>query len=267
MAGGDSPPPPSPTEVALQQEQITQLRLANENAARLERQQQLLQPILLQELGFESELDPETGEIIGFKERKQSEDEIALDEIERLSSERALAALKGELPTDPALLRDLEGRRETLNEELRRDFGSLSAGRSSTPGIERIREFDEFEAQTLDQARRGDLTLATNLALQTRASNTNQNLAALGVLGGGSVNVGTPGSVSFQDVLGNLSNERNTRFEQEEAQRIGSQQTKIGAISSGATVGGTIGAAFGGVGAPIGAAVGAGFGALASRNA
>lgn len=267
MAGGNDPPPPTPTEVALQQEQINQLRAQNENLARMERQQNLLQPILLGELGFESEIDPNTGEIIGFKERKQTDDEIALDEIERLSSQRALAALKGELPTDPALLKDLEKRRESLDESLRQDFGSLSAGRSSTPGQERIAGFEEFEAQTLDQARRGDLTLATNLALQTRASNTNQSLAAFGVLGGSSAQVNAPGNLSFDSVLDNLSAERNNRFLQEEEQRKNSQNTKVGAITSGATIGGTIGSAFSPIGTAIGAGVGAGFGALASRNA
>jgi hypothetical protein len=267
MGGSPKPPAPTPTEIALQQEQINQLRLENERNARIDRENDLLRPILLGELGFKADVDPNTGEILGFSEREQSEDEIALAEIERLSSERALAALKGELPTDPALLRDLEQRETTLNEQLRRDFGSLSAARSSTPGIERIREFDEFEAQTLDQARRGDLTLATNLALQTRASNTNQNLAAQGVISGTGGQVGAPGAISFQDVLGNLKNERLDTFKLEEEQRQNSRNTKIGAVTSGATIGGTIGSAFSPIGTAVGAGVGAGFGAIASRNA
>ncbi len=266
MGGSDSPPPPTPTEVALQQEQINQLRAQNESLARQERQFNLLQPILLAELGFDPELDPNTGEIIGVKEREPDEQEAALQEIERLSSERALAALKGELPVDPALLSDLEDRRQALDEGLRQDFGSLSAGRSSTPGIERIRDFEEFEQQALDQARRGDLTLATNLALQTRGQNVNEQLAAFNVLGGGAPQL-NPGNVTFQQIAQDIGNERRSRFAIEEEQRRNSQNTKIGAISSGAAVGGTIGAAFGGIGAPIGAGIGAGFGALASRNA
>jgi hypothetical protein len=264
MSDSPEPPAPTPEELELQRLQAEQLRQQNEALEQARREQNLLQPILLQELGFDVEVDPETGEIIAITERALTEEEQAQKQIEIELQQRSLAALRGELPVDPALIDDLADRRSTLEAQLAQDFGSLSAARTSTPGIERLREFDEFEAQVLDQARRGDLTLATNLSLQARGANVNESLAGANVLGLGVGGVPGAQPVSFMELANNLQQERQQNFAFEQQRFQNQRAGTIGAVSGGASIGGTIGAAFGGFGAPIGAAIGAGFGALSA---
>lgn len=83
-------------------------------------------------------------------------------EIERLLGERTLAALKGELPVDPALERDIAKQEQTLRDTLRSQLGP--GYETSTPGIDAMQSFREGADVLRSQARRGELTLAEQLS-------------------------------------------------------------------------------------------------------
>lgn len=114
----------------------------------LEKTQNRVLELQLQKL--QEELDPTTEEGIRNKE------------IQKLLGERTLAALKGELPVDPALERDLKKQEETLRDTLRAQLGT--GFETSTPGIEAMQSFREGAEVLRSQARRGELTLSEQLA-------------------------------------------------------------------------------------------------------
>lgn len=82
--------------------------------------------------------------------------------------ERVLAAQAGDLPVNPALLRQLEESELTLEETLRKQLGP--GFETSSPGIERLTAFERFRTEALENARRADLTFAESGALGRRAS-------------------------------------------------------------------------------------------------
>lgn len=90
-------------------------------------------------------------------------------EIETGFLERTQAALKGELPVNPALLKDLGQQEEDLNARLFRNLGP--GFETSTPGIESLSEFATFRENILESARRGDLTLSEQLGITRERSN------------------------------------------------------------------------------------------------
>lgn len=100
--------------------------------------------------------------IIGFEQTADSNAALA-KEIETGLLNRTLAALKGELPADPALTRQLGESRDLLRENLRKQLGK--GFETSTPGIQALGDFTKKESELLDAARRGDLTLAEQLSL------------------------------------------------------------------------------------------------------
>ena len=85
------------------------------------------------------------------------------DEITRGWLDRVLAAQRGDLPVNPALLRDLREQEQTLNEIMRRNLGPGYA--TSTPGQEAFQRFGESRNLTLDAARREDMTMAEAMSL------------------------------------------------------------------------------------------------------
>ena len=101
-------------------------------------------------------------------ELNQLEREIALE-----AGERTLAGLRGELPVDPALERDLANRKEEVKERLLRQLGP--GFETSSPGIETLARFDE-EAQVVRSAvRQGQLTTNEAVALgRTQAASDRQ---------------------------------------------------------------------------------------------
>jgi hypothetical protein len=177
-------PGPSAAETALRQEQAETLRFQREVIQSQIEQQELLAPILFKQLGVKPQLD-EAGEIIGFTE---IEDPTAAlqEEIELALLERSKAALAGELPENPALLRDLRNEEEVLREGLRKQLGADFE--TSSPGIEKLGDFFERREILLEASRRGDLTTAEALSLG-REQVSNQSLQAFlagnqSVLGG-----------------------------------------------------------------------------------
>lgn len=173
MTGGSTVnvPGPSAAEIALQQEQATTLKFQREIIQGQIEQQELLAPILFKELGVEPQFD-ETGKIIGFTEIEDPTEELR-GEIELALLQRSKAALAGELPENPALLRDLSEQQGILEEQLRKNLGRDF--RTSTPGIEALGDFEERKNILLEASRRGDLTTAEALSLGREQVN-NQTL-------------------------------------------------------------------------------------------
>lgn len=140
------------------------------NQRQQERQEAML-PQLYQEMGLREIRDAE-GNVTGFERLADPTSERGR-EIQRLQEERSLAALRGELPTDPALLRDLQQREALKREELRRQLGTGYG--TGTAGSEALGRFEEARAMTLDEARRKDLTMAESLALNRQQGNLTQD--------------------------------------------------------------------------------------------
>lgn len=92
-------------------------------------------------------------------------------EIQKQLQNRELAALKGELPVNPALTRELGEQGDVLHESLRKQLGT--GYETSDPGIRALATFNQRKNETLDAARRNDLTLTEQLGQARAASNFN----------------------------------------------------------------------------------------------
>jgi hypothetical protein len=149
-------PGPSPEELAVQREQLELLRSQRDILSRQLREQQLIAPILFQQAGVTPKFN-EQGEIIGFDE------DPTMRQIREGLQGRTLAALKGELPVDPILERELGTQEQTLRESLRRQLGT--GFETSTPGIEALQKFREGRFGILEASRRGELSLGESLGL------------------------------------------------------------------------------------------------------
>lgn len=168
--------PPSDEEKGLQSAQAEALKEQNSLLKENMRVQNLLAPMLYEQVGLSPQFDA-SGKIVGFG-KIQSEEEDLRKETSILALRRQKAALAGELPLDPGLMKDLGDRQKTLEEELSKDFGSLSAARTSSGGIERLTAFEGFKERALDASRRGDLSLASQLAAQQDQMNFQRNVSS-----------------------------------------------------------------------------------------
>lgn len=92
-------------------------------------------------------------------------------EIERLTNEKTLAALRGNAPVDPALERDIRTQEQTLRDRLQQQLGS--GYETSSAGQEALQRFGEGADVLRSQARHGEITLSEQLA----ASRNNTDLA------------------------------------------------------------------------------------------
>lgn len=130
--------------------------------------QKFLQPILFEEAGFKPIM--ENGEIVGFEPTGKGERAEQLATLRSGFLERAQAALAGDLPIDPALMRDLKERESAFEKQLVQEFGSKEGAFKSTSGQQFFSRFGESQEIVKDKARRADLTMATQLGLQTGAA-------------------------------------------------------------------------------------------------
>jgi hypothetical protein len=182
MTGGSSIqfPQESPQEAELRSEQVQLLRQQRDILSQQMREQQMLAPILYGAAGIKAIKD-ETGQITGFEEitdpLKARQEEVAGRLIDR-----QLAALKGELPDNPALLKDLATQESTLNETLRKQLGPGYA--TSTAGGNRLSQFGESRSNILEGGRRGDLSLAEQLGIAREQANQARTDAFLQRTGG-----------------------------------------------------------------------------------
>lgn len=174
--------------------------------------------------------------ITGFNKANNPADALRKD-IEMKLLERTKAALAGELPVDPALMSDLAERERTLEEELSKDFGSLSAARTSSAGIERLNKFSEMKENVLAGARRGDLTFAQQLAQSQGADNLNRFVSTPASVVGLPFNTAGYNGLnqSLSQVIGGYRNDRFMRDQaraQETSDRYGLAGTIIGGAAS-----------------------------------
>jgi hypothetical protein len=230
MSGGGTTvqaPQPSPEERALQKEQVELLR---EQRAMLSQQRaefDLLAPTLFKEAGLKPTYDA-SGKLIGLEELTLDElspEKREAREIETLFRQRSLAALKGELPVNPALLTQLEKEEMTLNETLRRNLGT--GFETSTPGIEARGEFGRRRSDILEASRRGDLTLAEQLGQARETSVLNRPFAEVAGTSAATNRFANPfaaGSQLLQSFQGPLSNYA--------AQRQAELQARMGTAQS-----------------------------------
>lgn len=168
--GGPKVPPPSPEELQLRSEQLRLTRIQREQTERAIRLQNLLEPLVLEQLGYRGRY--ENGQLVSVTEIPPEERDPLYPqrrEIEQRLLERTLAGLRGELPVSPGLLTDLARQEETLRETLRRELGT--GYEMSTPGIRRLEEFQLRRNQLLEEARRGDITLGEQLQLARQMGN------------------------------------------------------------------------------------------------
>lgn len=85
------------------------------------------------------------------------------NEISQLLQQRSLAALKGELPVDPTVTRNLADSEAQLRESLFRNLGP--GYETSTPGIQALAEFGKRKQEILAGASRAELTMGEQLGL------------------------------------------------------------------------------------------------------
>lgn len=155
-------PKESPELRALTKE-VTEL--ARQNRSMIEQQAEenrLFTQFFAQQEGFDVDIDPVTGAITGIREISTPERERD-KEIRGLMQERSLAALKGELPVDPALERSLKEQETELRNRLVQQFGP--GYETSSAGIETLGEFYRTSEGLREGARTGQLTLAEQLGL------------------------------------------------------------------------------------------------------
>lgn len=260
------PPPPGPTaeETALQQEQIELIRSQRAELDRMRREQEQLAPLFYESAGIEPVRD-EAGTITSFK-RKDDPFRAMEEEILGLQLKRSKAALAGELPVDPALLRGLEEEETELRGFLRDRFGPDFE--TASPAIEALAEHRKRKNEVLDAARRGDLTLAEGLSMAregglqrqtdlflTRGAGTAQRQMPF-VSGAGAVAGEYAGPLSF------MRSERLLPWEVNAQNTLARKQFQNQLIGTGITVGlGALGGAAAGSAAGIGAGQGALIGA------
>jgi len=222
-------------------------RLQLQILQRQERESRLLAPFLFEDLGLRPLF--EGPEIVGFEELAPEPITAAREEVELGLLERTLAALSGELPVDPALESRLAEAEERLNEQLIRDFGSVAAARSSSAGIARLAEFDEFRENTLAAARRGELSLAEQLSVAeagVRQAQTTADLASIISVAGRPFGQASTSPGAFASALGQQRLQRAGI----EAQGVGGNIDPFAAI-----IGSVAGPAFGRVGTRFGGAI------------
>lgn len=166
---------PTTADEALRANQIQLVQQQQGIASEMLRRQNLLEPTLLGQAGFEQVLGP-NGEVVGYRpSAATSSTQAQNDQIASMMRTRTLAALRGELPVDPALERELSQGRTTLQQTLLHQLGS--GAETSTPGIEALANFDKRaaelrQASRMDQLRGGE---TTRLAGQAGTSVTSQN--------------------------------------------------------------------------------------------
>jgi hypothetical protein len=126
-------------------------------------QNRIILPFLAAQEGFDVTTD-DNGNITGITQRAEETAKRAQEaEITRLLGERSLAALRGELPVDPALEKDLQTQEQELKNQLTTQFGP--GYETSTPGIQALEEFRRTSEILRSGARTGQLTLAEQLGI------------------------------------------------------------------------------------------------------
>ena len=188
--GSPSPPPPSATEVELQQLQIADLK----RRAEMERN---FEPLLLENMGFGIAED-------GSYYRLPEE----VDELSQLYEERSLAAARGELDISPALRKGLDQSMAQTEEGLARRLGSDYI--QTTPGLSSQAEAFERNKLIEEEARYGQIGQGD--ALLTSRMTTNAGLNQSGFNTYSALGAGTSPAM-FQSALSPFQSQRQAQFQ------------------------------------------------------
>ena len=154
-------PQPSAEEKALQKAQADLLNFQMESLKGQLETQELLNPLLFDELGLTQQFDDQ-GNLTGFDRQPDQLGDLR-EENELALLERQKLALAGDLPISPTLERELEEGKQTLEQRLRRQLGS--GFDVSSPGIEALGDFDRNATELRESARRGEINLTTQLGI------------------------------------------------------------------------------------------------------
>lgn len=167
MAKGAKVPAPTAEERALQKAQADLLGTQRQILEAQQAQQKVLLPFLAEQEGYNIELD-DAGNIKKISKTPNETDELRKT-LDKELAERSLKALRGELPIDPNLERELEKQETTLRERLQSQFGP--GYETSSPGIESLGELTRNAEGLRASARRGELTLSEQLGLAREQQN------------------------------------------------------------------------------------------------
>jgi hypothetical protein len=190
-------------------------------------------------------LDELPAEALSPEERRQREIDAKRQEIELRLLEREEAALRGELPVNPALLSDLEEQEESLRAQLAQQLGP--GFETSTPAIQALAEFEQRKQEILENARRGDLGFAQQLANNMGGfseSVSGSDFAKTGDILGQQFGVAANLANVSQAFTGPLSFMQNERFSQFQASQQPGVGETLALLMAGQAAGG-LGAGFG----------------------
>lgn len=261
-------PPPSAEEKGLMQKQIDLLTQQQAIIDQQLKQQNLLQPLFYEAAGIEPVMD-EAGNILSFKRRDPTQAEQSAEEILNLQLQRSKAALAGELPLDPALLRSLDEEETELRDFLRQRFGPDFE--TASPAIEALAEQRKRKNEILASARRGDISLFEGLSMAREGGIQRQTDLFL-TRGAGTAGLNAPVAAAFGQTASGfgapisfLRDERLTQAEAAIQTARNKEANRAALISSAVGIGlGAAGGAFLGPAVGLsslgGAAVGAGGG-------
>ena len=195
--------------------------------------------------------------------------EPAREEVSRLALERQQKALRGELPIDQGLLKDLGKREQTLRDTLRANIGT--GFETSTAGIQALQEFEQGRQATLDAARRGDIGNIQSLTGGIQGDI--QGLTPLTFGGGPNISfrppetflgLQTPFAGMFGQAAGGYSGLQEPYQRQREllyqSQLANAQKSNLFGDIFGGIIGTGLGFATGGLGTAFGTAIGTGLG-------
>ena len=161
MGGGASAPAPSREERQLQEANKEMIDLQRHILERQQEQNKVLLPFFAEQQGYNVTMS-KGGRITSISERFDPDKEVK-KQIERELDQRSLKALRGELPLDPGMERDLASQRKELENRLSSQFGPGFS--TASPAQEALQRYDESANILREGARTGQLTLAEQLGI------------------------------------------------------------------------------------------------------
>ena len=198
---------------------------------------QALEPIYLRESGLTKITQPDGSFTYEqTPEAKAMQDQA--QQVQQLSQQRTLSALKGELPVSPGLERDIANSDRILKEALQKKMGSGYA--ESTPGAYRLAEQDARANELRESERRGEIAGANQLTLAAQNVRSNQvNYDPYGDNNAKKVNFAGSGSAAFANAGANAINSQGwyenylQREAAQKAMKYGAKKNIQGALIGG----------------------------------
>ena len=160
-------PPPSAEERALQAAQKESLDLQRQILEEQRAQNKILLPFLADQEGYDVETD-DNGNIKKISKRADELQDMKKN-LERAYTERALKAVKGELPVSPALEEEYRIGERDLRSKLSQQLGP--GYETSSPGIETLGNFFRGKEIVYEGARKDEMSLAEQLSLTREQQN------------------------------------------------------------------------------------------------